>query len=909
MTPEFTLTPGGRVVPGGGETQEGGRADPWTEAVLQAFGESWTAGLFAMAAVRPTVQLTSSAAYWRDYACRYLGELCRTPDVEGAEPDPIDPPPPEKRVQLLSSAPPMRGAEYLNTDTLGAIWRSLDQWARDDLAAFGQELAAWLKYRAPLWHQVGRVCFHLAENKRDTDFPFAFLATYAPCLSAEGRVVYQPLSRALREYAGTRNKKALLNLLAPVHRAAESSALAGELVESGDLFHPLAWTPAEAYRFLKESPCFEESGILVRVPDWWRRRLKPRVSVAIGESRQSRFGAEAMLDFSVDVALGDESLTPGEWRALMQADDGLAFIKGRWVEVNREKLQEALAHWQELEARAGKEGLSFVEGMRLLAGAPKDLAEGDEVAGDHDWVSVRAGTGLADMLAGLRDPDRLGAVEPGRAFRGSLRPYQETGLKWLRLLTGLGLGACLADDMGLGKTVQMLALMLVLHGEERHPKKPSLLVLPASLLGNWKAEIDTFTPTLNVRFLHPAEASREEMDAAASDPQKALRGTDAVVTTYGMVVRREWLRRVSWRMVILDEAQAIKNPSARQTRAVKQLQCEARVALTGTPVENRLSDLWSIFDFLCPGLLGSANRFQRYVKVLEKSGHNGYTPLRNLVQPYILRRLKTDRSIIADLPEKTEVKAWCRLSKRQAALYTSAVEELAHGLNHAEGIQRRGLVLASLMKFKQICNHPGQFLGNGDYEPGYSGKFARLRELCEEIESRQEKALVFTQFREMTLPLAEFLAGVFGREGLILHGGTPVKKRKGLIDAFQCETGPPFFVLSLKAGGTGLNLTAASHVIHFDRWWNPAVENQATDRAFRIGQKRNVLVHKFVCHGTVEEKIDALIEEKTMLAHELLEGGGEALLTEMSDRELLETVSLDLYKATAGGGQPGSAVR
>ncbi|MFC1750648.1 DEAD/DEAH box helicase, partial [Pseudomonadota bacterium] len=320
-------------------------------------------------------------------------------------------------------------------------------------------------------------------------------------------------------------------------------------------------------------------------------------------------------------------------------------------------------------------------------------------------------------------------------------------------------------------------------------------------------------------------------------------------------------------------------------------------SLTGTPIENRLSDLWSLFDFLNPGLLGSTKRFKAFVKSLAERKSDQYAPLRNLVSPYILRRMKTDRSIISDLPEKTELSAYCGLSKVQAAHYQQAVTELANAIENIEGIKRRGLVLAYLMRFKQICNHPSQLLGDGEYNPKQSGKFQRLAELCEEIASRQEKLLVFTQFREMTAPLAEFLSQQFGQPGLVLHGGTPVKQRQKRVEQFQDEAGPPFFVLSLKAGGTGLNLTQASHVIHFDRWWNPAIENQATDRAFRIGQKKNVLVHKFVCQGTVEEKIDALIAEKTTLAADLLEGGAETVLTEMDNDALISLVSLDIEKS------------
>jgi non-specific serine/threonine protein kinase len=349
--------------------------------------------------------------------------------------------------------------------------------------------------------------------------------------------------------------------------------------------------------------------------------------------------------------------------------------------------------------------------------------------------------------------------------------------------------------------------------------------------------------------------------------------------------------------VVIDEAQAIKNPAAKQTRTVKQLKADARIALTGTPIENRLGDLWSIFDFINPGLLGSSKQFSTFVKQLAERPHNPYGPLRELVRPYILRRMKTDRSIIADLPDKTEIKAFCLLSKKQAALYQQAVDDLSDRLENADGMQRRGIVLALLMRLKQICNHPSQWLGDNSWAEEDSGKFARLREIAAEIAARQEKALIFTQFKETTAPLAAFLGSVFGRAGLVLHGETEVGKRQDLVRRFQEDDDVPFFVLSVKAGGAGLNLTAASHVIHFDRWWNPAVENQATDRAFRIGQTKNVLVHKFVCRGTVEDKIDRMIEAKQQLAGDFLAGGADAALTEMKDDELLKLVALDLAAA------------
>jgi non-specific serine/threonine protein kinase len=509
---------------------------------------------------------------------------------------------------------------------------------------------------------------------------------------------------------------------------------------------------------------------------------------------------------------------------------------------------------------------------------------------------VEAGAWLARALEGLRGPAGLGVAEPGAALRGTLRPYQKVGVAWLAFASSLRLGVCLADDMGLGKTIQVLGLLLV-HKRRTRGGPPHLLVVPASLVANWQAEIERFAPSLATRVAHPSAMPAHEL---AELGEADLGSTDLVITTYGTLARAEALRAREWALAILDEAQAIKNPGTRQTQAVKTLKAQARIALTGTPVENRLGDLWSIYDFLNPGLLGSAREFSAFAKRLTERPGESYAPLRRLIQPYLLRRLKTDRAIVADLPDKTEVKAFCLLSRPQAALYQQAVGELERAIGGlAQGIERRGLVLAYLMRFKQICNHPAHWRGDSAWDEADSGKLARLREIVEAVAAKQEKVLVFTQFREATEPLAAFLAGLFGRPGLVLHGRTPVAARGGLVRRFQEDAAVPFFVLSLKAGGVGLNLTAASHVVHFDRWWNPAVEDQATDRAYRIGQHRNVLVHKLVCRGTVEERIDRLIEDKQAMVRGVLQGGGESLLTEMSDEELLATVALDLRRATA----------
>ena len=890
---EFGLTPGGAVaIRDAGACSGAGRG--WQATVRAAFRRSWPEGLLVLGGVKAPSGAHASAAFWQAFAGRYITCLCHVPDATALDDDLVAPPGESELMSLVLGAPPMVGGEYLAVEVLRDIWGRIDTEARR-LAARSGGLSAFLSEYAPAYRRVGRVWFHLAENKADDAYPFAFLATFASGLTREGTLRQLPLARALREYAGARNKAAMVKLLSPVHTAAGRSSLIARLVDSGDIFHPLAWSPEEAYRFLQDVPACEESGVLVRIPDWWKRRARPQVAVTIGEKKRSFIGQDALLDFRVDLALGERALSPEEVAQLLSGADGLVRLRGQWIEVDREKLQEALGQWRAAEASARNGEMSFAEGMRLLAGAPRDLGAEEGLDAQREWAFVQAGSWLKDTLAALRDPAALGGNGAGAAFRGTLRTYQQKGANWLWLATQLGLGVCLADDMGLGKTIQVLALLLRGRGGKR--ARRSLLIVPASLLANWQAEAERFAPSLKLLPAHPSQMPREKLEALAADPAGHLGGADVVMTTYGMAARQTWLSEADWDLLVLDEAQAIKNPAAKQTRAVKRIKARARIALTGTPIENRLGDLWSLFDFLNPGLLGSAKRFQQFVRALERRDRGRFAPLRKLVSPYLLRRLKSDRNIIADLPDKTEMKVHCGLSRSQAGLYGRAVKELQSVLETSTGMQRRGLVLAYLMQFKQICNHPSQFLGDGDYAPADSGKFQRLGELCEEISSRQEKALVFTQFREMTEPLARHLAEVFQREGLVLHGGTRVKDRPALVEAFQREDGPPFFVLSIKAGGTGLNLTAACHVVHFDRWWNPAVENQATDRAFRIGQKRNVLVHKFVTSGTIEERIDELIAEKRGLAEDILEGGAERALTEMSDDELLRMVSLDIERS------------
>lgn len=910
---DLLLTPQGNV-----RMESAAPPSAWTDAeaarrTSAALADSPAHGLLHLATRELNSLLPPAATWWRELGRRYLTQLCHVPDLAAAREVPPAPAPTEADLAALAeTAPLMRGGEYLSAAVLGQLWQDLDALVRAQIAAHPQGAGAWLQASHPLWRMVGRVTFHLAENKRHPTHPFAFMASYASRISSQSRVQHLPLGRALQEYAGAGNKAVLLNLLSPVQRAAEKSPLVRELVDSSRIFKPLPWTPAEAYRFLKDAPVCEEAGVIVRLPDWWKggRPPRPRVSVRVGQNRGAGLGADALLDFAVETTLEGEPLTEAEWQSLLNAADGLALVRGQWVEVDAARLREALAHWKKVERMARQDGVTFFEGMRLIAGFQPPGEGGADAAAvaEREWTGIQPGQWLEEVLAELREPARLGTELKLPGLQAELRPYQAVGVNWLWFLTRLGLGGCLADDMGLGKTLQVLALLLrrkseaegsLVAAKDRQaaaaPHRASILVVPASLLANWRAEILRFTPSLKFVLVHPSEAD----DPAALLQSSAGREADLVITTYGMLTRLDALRQREWHLAILDEAQAIKNAGTRQSRAVKELKATARFALTGTPVENRAGDLWSLFDFLNPGLLGSASAFSKFIRARDDAKQPDYGPLRALTRPYLLRRLKTDKKIIADLPDKTEVRAWCALTKPQAAWYQKAVTELAAALENADGIQRRGLVLAFIMRFKQICNHPSQWLGDGGFAPEASGKFARLRELAEEIAERQEKALVFTQFREITDPLAAFLAEVFGRPGLVLHGGTAVAQRRKLVEAFQRDDGPPFFLLTVKAGGAGLNLTQAAHVIHFDRWWNPAVEDQATDRAFRIGQKQNVLVHKFVCRGTIEERIDQVIEDKKSLSAELLEGGGEKLLTEMNNDELLRFVALDLHRATA----------
>jgi non-specific serine/threonine protein kinase len=837
-------------------------------------------------------------SFFQRWACGFIQELCQIPDIDERNLTEVFVavrPGLARCAAYVLEMPPIVGGEYASGEWLLSVHQELEEALQSAQQKSGKPFSEFVRGLNPAWRDVGKVGFHLAENKsasRD-DYPFAFMASFIHRVGENDKPKHLPLSAALKAYAS--NPRALSAVLAPIQKAAAKSGWVSELLESRRIFQPCLWTAKEAYSFLKEIPLYEAASIVVRITNLWKQAPKKAAVTVSLEKGRSLMGMDALLDFSVQLTLEGEPLTEEEVEQLLHSSGGLIRLKGQWVEADPKKLAELLSRWQEARHLAKDGGMTFVQGLRFISGLAEEGLGGVSAA-DVGASQFTVSGELKQMLEDLRSPSQVALPPLPEALTSLLRHYQLDGVKYLWRTQSLGLGACLADDMGLGKTLQILALVSLWKRAGALKRLPALLVLPATLLANWKSESAKFTPELRLLLLHPSALSKEEMTQLSKVPEALLAGYDLALITYGMLPRVPALSKLEFPAVLADEAQAIKNPASKQSRAVRNLRGKQRIALTGTPVENRLSDLWSLFDFINPGLLGSTGAFKDFVKRLTDPATEqvNYAPLRKLTQPFILRRLKTDKSIISDLPDKTEIKTYCHLTPAQTALYAATVKALKEAIEATDGIQRRGLILSYLMQFKQICNHPAHFNGTGDFAFDASGKFERLSEIVEEIHARQEKVLVFTQFREMTEPLHAFLSERFGCPGLILHGGTSVKQRPELVKRFQSADGPPFFVLSLKAAGTGLNLTAANHVAHFDRWWNPAVENQASDRAFRIGQKRNVLVHKFITRGTLEEKIDELIMSKQEMADALLSGGAESLLTNMTNDELLKFVSLDI---------------
>lgn len=642
----------------------------------------------------------------------------------------------------------------------------------------------------------------------------------------------------------------------------------------------------EAFEFLKESAwVLEDAGYKVIVPAWWtpqgRRKAKLRLKTAsrprtaAKKTGQGYFSLNSLVEYQYSLSIGGQEVSQKEWQQLVNAKTPLVQFRGQWMELDRDKMQQLLEFWQ-----SHTQELPQMTLLDLI----KLVAEGE------DELEVDRNDALAEMMLKLQDKSKLEPISDPPKLQGKLRQYQKRGVSWLQYLEQLGLNGCLADDMGLGKSVQVIA-QLINEKESRKNAQPTLLIAPTSVVGNWQKEIAKFAPHLRVMVHHGSSRLKQSVEFKA-----ALNNYDIFVTSFTLARQDEkLLQSVSWQRVVIDEAQNIKNPKAAQTRAILKLSSQHRLALTGTPVENRLTDLWSIFNFLNPGYLGKEAQFRKSFEIPIQKDNDRVksTTLKKLVEPLILRRVKTDKSIINDLPDKVEQKLYCHLTKEQASLYEAVVKDVAEQVESAEGIQRKGLILSTLLKLKQICNHPAQFLqDNSEFSPMRSHKLSRLAEMVEEAISEGESLLIFTQFKEIGDALEKYLKQTHQYNTYYIHGGTSRAKREQQIVEFQEEETPPsVFILSLKAGGVGITLTRANHVFHFDRWWNPAVEDQATDRAFRIGQKKNVFVHKFVAIGTLEERIDQMISDKKKLASAIV-GSDESWLTELDNEAFKQLISL-----------------
>ncbi len=826
----------------------------------------------------PAELLDSFMAAAVDGAVRQWGCAGRRPAVAGGTDLPR-----QWRDRLLAHHTP-----GLHPEPPRALPRQLD--------AFHEGYQAWIGHLAPASDGGFRICFRLEppEAAGDGEAPAAapgawslryFLqASDDPSLLVPAEAVWREAGGTLR-YLNRRFEQPQERLL---NGLGQASRVFPALERSLQAARPAAsqLTTAEAYGFLREAaPILEGAGFGVLVPPWWSRRgarlgLHLHVAPAQPGANTGLLGLEALVRYDWRLSLGDEPLSRDEFLKLADLKVPLVRVRGRWVELRAEEVQAILQFWQRQEQR--QEG-TLGEALRL---AQELGQEGPEAPLPLAGFSAEGWAG--ELLDKLAAPDSMGILPPPASFHGQLRPYQVNGMSWLAFLRRWGLGACLADDMGLGKTIQVLALLLS-DREQGRAGQPTLLVCPTSAVGNWQREAARFAPDLRVLVHHGSGRQSGEEFAAEAGRH------DLVISTYSLLRRDEAsLAGVGWDGAILDEAQNIKNPGTLQAQAARLLPARYRVALTGTPVENRLGDLWSIMEFLNPGYLGSQAEFRRRFGLpIERYQDPGaLRRLKGLVRPFLLRRLKSDPQVIRDLPEKLEMPVYYRLTQEQATLYQAVVDDAMQQIAAADGMQRRGLVLAMLLKLKQICNHPAQFLGDGSSLPGRSGKLSRLTEMLEEAAAEGERALVFTQFAEMGEMLRRHLQSELRCEALFLHGGVPQPQRERMVRRFQDDPqGPPIFVLSLKAGGTALNLMRASHVFHFDRWWNPAVENQATDRAYRIGQTRNVLVHKFICLGTLEERIAELIESKRALAENVVDAG-EGWLTELSTEQLRELLVL-----------------
>lgn len=835
-----------------------------------AFAQSATYGLLHLLRKEGFSQLPPDLAFWREWMRSLFIHCVLTQRVD-----------PRARLEIPDtlfaswSRRARRIPQYSKLTLKGqrVLWKAQKEWFSELMAAEGQKLVA--EFMGGEWLRIGDLYLAIRQSNSPS-YPFVLVIYYVDGLSkGETSSLSSVRGPLLGESNVPKFGEYIYDLL---EKAAERSSTLRRLLDSQELFGPCSLIPRDAHALLLDIPALEEMGITCEVPQWWKQRKPPRLSTRayLGGKTPSGAGMGGMLDVRTTYIVDEHELSRAEWCQLVnESVNGLVRIRERWVELDRARIETAMAVWRASEKQRKRGQVPFIEAIKTLD-SPRKSESGQ---GEH----FVAGPWFARVRGAIRRQEILDEFAPDRDFYGVLRPYQRAGVAWMAMLSTLGVGALLADDMGLGKTVQVIALIVGLR--RKGGVCPLLLVVPASLIGNWQEELEKFA-----RGIHYTIAHRD-----FGDMEKAM-SSEIVLTSYATLRHRPQLRERKWDTVVIDEAQMIKNSSTKLARALKSLSSRHRVALTGTPIENHPGDLWSLMDFLNPGALGTATAFRKQWR-RAREDEVALEELRAKIQPFVLRRRKSDPEIALEMPEKVVKTAYCGLTETQAELYCQALVAGQERIKESGESGRGGVVLNLISQLKQICDHPDLYLGTGDFEPAVSDKFLRLRRIAEEIVASGEKALVFTQYATLTEPLAEFLAATFGRRGLILDGKTPVKRRAESVAEFQCEDGPPFMVLTINAGGKGLNLTEASHVIHFDLWWNPAWEDQATDRVHRIGQSRKVVVHRMVARGGIEEKIDQMIQRKRAMADKFMGADIEKSFQSMSNEELGLVLALDRARA------------
>ena len=764
---------------------------------------------------------------------------------------------------ITNDMPFMVNEKYLTSSYFNNMLNQIIKVFSKQIKSYKGSVLEYFKSKDANINVASRIYFHLVENpKNNTDKAFCFIATYSK--NKNNKLIHTPLSEALLEFK--EKPKELITLLSSVTNVCEQSSFINNLMITGELFQPIYLTIDEASLFLNESIMYESYGIMTRIPKWYKNKTNnPKVSLE--PNKKEKITISQLIDLNPILYIDDIKITTNELKQLLNSDKQLINHKGKWVNINKDNIQLIL---NSLDKLNNIKDMTLLELLKLES-SPNNVLDIDNTIN----IEVTQSKWFTDFKKELTNPTIINDIPVSKHLNAKLRPYQQIGYNWLMTMLNYGFGSLLADDMGLGKTLQVISVLTSLY--EKNSYK-TLLVVPSSLMFNWLREFNKFS-NLKPIIIH---------NQAGTKVKDITIDNGIYITTYKMVSK---LKDHKFDLLIIDEAQAIKNINTTQSNIIRTINTTNRIALSGTPIENNIMELYSIFDFLNKGLLGTSKEFTKLNKEIVKD--ESYGKIRKLIKPFLLRRLKTDKSIINDLPDKLETNEYITLSKKQLILYNKEVENLKLILEQEE--IPKGIVLNMILKFKQICNHPANFLNNDDYNFNDSGKYDTLKQIAESIRDNQEQMLVFTQFKEMCEPLNEFLKSIFNKEGLVLTGSTTAKNRDLMVTRFNSDEYIPYMVLSLKAGGTGLNLVKANHVVHFDRWWNPAVENQASDRAYRIGQNKQVNVYKFITKNTIEERIDDIINSKQALSDNILKSNDESWITKLSKHDLI-----DLFKYKDG---------